>query len=109
MRFGLSETEYEFITETIVKPLAAHGATVWCFGSRARGNNLRFSDLDLMVDAPADLQSQLDELAEQLVESNFPYKVDIVQLRSFAKAYLENFYVERVLWDSGLKSEKSQP
>ncbi|MEN9827209.1 MAG: hypothetical protein RI953_2954, partial [Pseudomonadota bacterium] len=25
MRFGLSETEYEFITETIVKPLAAHG------------------------------------------------------------------------------------
>jgi hypothetical protein len=30
-------------------------------------------------------------------------------LRNFAKAYLENFYRERVLWDSGLKSGKSQP
>ncbi|MEN9825428.1 MAG: hypothetical protein RI953_1173, partial [Pseudomonadota bacterium] len=45
----------------------------------------------------------------QLIESNFPYKVDVVQLRNFAKAYLENFYRERVLWDSGLKSGKSQP
>jgi predicted nucleotidyltransferase len=98
MRFGLSDTEYEFINQTVVLPLTARGATVWCFGSRARGNHRRFSDLDLMVEGSLDLQGLVGEISEQLVESDFPYKVDLVELRRFAKSYLEDFYRERVLW-----------
>ena len=103
MKFGLSDSEYEFINQTVVLPLMACGATVWCFGSRARGNHQRFSDLDLMVEGPAEIQSLVAAISEKLLDSNFAYKVDLVELRSFAKSYLENYYRERILWnpDSG--------
>ncbi len=100
MRFGLSAEEYEFIEQTVVLPLAVRGAVVWCFGSRARGNQTQFSDLDLMIDCSSDLNSIISEMSEKLIESNFPYKVDLVELRRFAKSYLENFYRERVLWSA---------
>jgi predicted nucleotidyltransferase len=104
MRFGLSDTEYEFINQTVLLPLTARGATLWCFGSRARGTHQRFSDLDLMVESPLDLHGLVSEISEQLVESDFPYKVDLVELRRFAKSYLENFYRERVLWNQNAQN-----
>jgi predicted nucleotidyltransferase len=99
MRFGLSDSEYAFISKTVVVPLADRGASVWCFGSRARGTHARFSDLDLMVDCPDNLEGFISEISEQLIESDFPYKVDLVELRRFAKSYLEGFFRERVLWE----------
>jgi predicted nucleotidyltransferase len=107
MRFGLSAEEYEFIEQTVVLPLAVSGAVVWCFGSRARGNQTQFSDLDLMIDCSSDLNSIISEMSEKLIESNFPYKVDLVELRRFAKSYLENFYRERVLWSANSLSSTS--
>ena len=80
MRFGLSAEEYELIEQTVVLPLAARGAVVWCFGSRARGTQTQFSDLDIMIDCSSDLNSIISEMSEKLIESNFPYKVELVEL-----------------------------
>jgi predicted nucleotidyltransferase len=55
MKFGLSESEFDHITKTVVEPLVLHGAVVWCFGSRARGTHQQFSDLDLMIEGPPDI------------------------------------------------------
>jgi len=53
-----------------------------------------------MIDCSSDLNSIISEMSEKLIESNFPYKVDLVELRRFAKSYLENFHRERVLWSA---------
>jgi predicted nucleotidyltransferase len=98
MCYGLSQKEYEFIYQTVVVPLKAHGAVIWCFGSRARGTHSRFSDLDLMVESQRDLSSIVAEISDQLVNSNFPYKVDLVELNNFAKSYLDNYNKEKVLF-----------
>lgn len=95
MMFGLSPAEYQYIVDTVVAPLEAQGALVFCYGSRARGDHQRFSDLDLMVEATQDLAPLISHLQEQLSNSNFPYKVDLVELRQFADSYKPGYERDR--------------
>jgi len=96
MRFGLSQHEYELLENLVVKPLRERGAVVWCFGSRARGTQHKFSDIDLMVDTTTDLSPLIAQLVEDIVESHFPYKVDIVQRIDFAQSYLSGYERDKV-------------
>jgi predicted nucleotidyltransferase len=96
--FGLTTDEHAFIGSRVVKPLAKNGARVYCFGSRARGTHKQFSDLDLMVEADHDCSALIGELQEQLTESNFPYKVDLVEFQHYAQAYVPGYLLERVLF-----------
>ena len=96
MKFGLTPDQYEFIHRTVVIPLAAKGGSVWCYGSRARGDHRPFSDLDLMVDSTTDLSPEVGHIRERLDESNFPFKVDLVQLSEFAKSYRPGFEKDKV-------------
>lgn len=52
---------------------------VWAFGSRVKGTQKLYSDLDLAVitDFPLDLQVHAD-LATAFSESDLPWKVDLV-------------------------------
>ena len=53
------------------------------FGSRARGDHLQTSDIDLGIlpqGQPLSYQRKLALLRERLENSNIPYKVDIVDL-----------------------------
>ena len=98
MRFGLSDSQCAFIIEHVVEPLERLGARVWCFGSRARGDYRPSSDLDLLVESSEDLRAKLFEISEGLVESNFPYKVDLVEEKNLAKSYRAQVERERVLF-----------
>ena len=54
---------------------------VYLFGSRARGNFSEFSDVDIAIYSEKDISKELTLLREILEESNFPLKIDIVELR----------------------------
>ena len=58
------------------------------FGSRATGTARRYSDLDLALEGngPVGLDI-IGDLAEALSESDLPYKVDVVDLRSIDPAF----------------------
>ena len=96
MKFGLTSRQYQYIQETVVDPLKIQGATVWVFGSRARGDNQKFSDLDLMVSAGNDISAHVSNIQELLEEENFPFKVDIVESKNFAESYRESFDRDKV-------------
>lgn len=100
MPFGLSENEYEFIIEKVVTPLQVSGADVWCFGSRANETHNKFSDLDLLIESKTaqltKLKSLISKIREDLEESNFPYKVDLVFFDDLATSYKDNVLSERV-------------
>ncbi len=91
MRFGLTAEEYQFIQQRVVKPLEAIGAIVWCYGSRARGDNSPFSDLDLMVESEKDTSREVAAISDFLEESQFPYKVELVLLSNFSKQYRQGY------------------
>lgn len=48
-----------------------------------------------MVEASEDLAALVSDLQDRLRESNFPYKVDLVELRHFAKAYMPDYLRDR--------------
>ena len=54
---------------------------VYLFGSRARGDFSPYSDVDIAILSRRDLSEKLTLLREILEESNFPLKVDIVELK----------------------------
>jgi predicted nucleotidyltransferase len=95
--FGLTNDEFEQLHNIVVKPLARRGAKVWCFGSRALGTHSKYSDVDLMVEASNDLSQLISEVREAIIESSFPYKVDLVDLKDFANEYRVNFEAQKKL------------
>ena len=54
---------------------------VYLFGSRARGSNSPYSDVDIAVDSEVDIRRDLLILRELLEESSLPYKVDLIDLK----------------------------
>jgi len=53
---------------------------IFLFGSRARGNSSRFSDIDIGFLSNDDISKELSLLREIIENCNIPYKVDIVNL-----------------------------
>lgn len=101
MNFGLTPPQYEFITEQVVNPIEALGAKVYCYGSRARGTHHTYSDLDLMVESEyttPQLEAKISEVQEQLSNSNFQLKVDLVLFKNFAESYKENYQKDKAPW-----------
>lgn len=78
--------------------LRAHlpaGARARVFGSRAHGGARRYSDLDLALewDRPLGLDL-IGQIAEDLSESDLPYKVDIVDLTVVEPAFRARVLVD---------------
>jgi len=96
MKFNLNTEQYELINKNIVEPIEAIGAKVYCYGSRARGDNHPFSDLDLMIEPSSGVEINPGPYLEFVEKSNFPYKVDLVCLPEFAEAYLEGYQRDKI-------------
>jgi len=101
MKFGLSSDQYQFIKDTVITPLSNENAKVWCFGSRARGDFREFSDLDLLIECQSnktDMNLIISSIEEVLINSNFPFKVDLVLCKNLAKSYAEKINSEKVIF-----------
>jgi predicted nucleotidyltransferase len=84
--FGLTPAQWSIVDTLIIKPLTERGATLFVFGSRARGDHQPFSDLDILVEGDIG-SSLLSSIAEEIEESNLPIRVDIVLARDLASTY----------------------
>jgi predicted nucleotidyltransferase len=93
--FGLAQNDYVFICQTL-EPLLKRNIPIYCFGSRARGDNYEFSDLDLMIESKNDLSNELVFIKEELELSELPIKVDLIQRSEFADNYLSNYTMDKV-------------
>lgn len=100
MKFGLTESEYEYIDKNVAKPLKKLNASLFCFGSRARGDHKKFSDLDLMIETASsqNLREMKSLIEEKLSAGNFPYKVDLVFLDELASTYRESYEQDKTRW-----------
>ena len=54
---------------------------IYLFGSRARGEEKRYSDIDIAISSKEDLKYDIVKLKEIIEESNLIYKVDLVELK----------------------------
>jgi uncharacterized protein len=99
----LNFTPFKIDYEAIAKEIVCHYIDtskykVFVFGSRARGNHHRFSDLDIgiMGEKPLPI-SVIGELEDKLHESRIPYKVEVVDFATADEAF-KNEAMKKVIW-----------
>ena len=93
---GLSQKEFEFLMHAF-EPLMTAGARLYLFGSRARGSQQKFSDIDVLIEPETVSRAQISEISDSLEQSNFPYKVDMVMISELAEAYKSSVLNDRIL------------
>jgi predicted nucleotidyltransferase len=86
VKFGVEDAHWSILRNLLIQPLTESGCAVFIFGSRARGDYKKFSDLDILVEGNAK-SSLLSSISEQLEESNLPFRVDLVIASDLADAY----------------------
>lgn len=71
------------------------------FGSRARGDYSRVSDIDIGILAEKSLDKRkLVLLKEKIDDLNIPYTVDVVDLSKVTEAFREKALRDGVVWKS---------
>lgn len=101
MKFGLTQQQYEFISEYVVGPFSSLGIDVYVFSSRAKGTYSKFSDLDLLLSHSSksnEKRSLKSQIEERLIDSNFPYKVDIIFEEDLADSYRDDVISFKKKW-----------
>ena len=84
---NLSQAELTIVRD-ILRAHLPSGTQAWAFGSRATASARRYSDLDLALEGEQPLGfAVMGDVAEALSESDLPYKVDVIDLRSVNPAF----------------------
>lgn len=74
-------------------------AKIYLYGSRARGTNSQWSDIDIALNAGKVLpQLSIGELNDIMIASNLPYKVDIVDFNAISDTMRNIIDQEKVIW-----------
>lgn len=74
-------------------------AKIYLFGSRARGTNSKWSDIDIALDAGRAIpQLDVAELKDIMTATNLPYKVEIVDFNKVNPIMREAIETDRVIW-----------
>ena len=100
-QFGLSENQVQFIKSVFTKHLGHSSFQVWIFGSRATGTHRPYSDIDLLIEAQTLSASLLAKISEDFEDGNFPFKVELVDIRKLAPEYAASVNLEKKLFFQG--------
>jgi predicted nucleotidyltransferase len=95
LEFGIEQRHRELLSKLLVAPIKEAGGQLWVFGSRARGDHRKFSDLDILVAGPVPL-GLISSVGEKLEESSLPFRVDLVFEPNLAESYRDRVLRERI-------------
>lgn len=84
----LSKEQTSLIKSVLLKNLG--DADVWVYGSRAKGNAKKNSDVDIIIKGKKVFTMfEISQAKTDLAESNLPYLVDIIDWYSVNEGFLE--------------------
>ena len=93
------EKALEEVRRLVLAAVGKDGAGIYLFGSWARGEATRLSDIDVAIDPHTPLpRGTLARLREQLEESHVPYHVDVVDLSRTDPEFRRRVLAEGILW-----------
>ena len=99
MKFGMTDSQWKILEETVISPLKSKNIQVFIFGSRARGQFHPHSDVDLLFHIPAGVKlpsGLISQITENIEESKFPFTVDLVNKDELAESYRDGVLSEMI-------------
>lgn len=85
--FGLEDRHLNFIKDMLKKHIPNPDAKFYVFGSRAKGKNRPYSDIDIAIDCSDLTLERKLKLESDFENSIFPYEVDIVDLNTIKESF----------------------
>lgn len=74
-------------------------AHIYLYGSRARGDNTKGSDVDLALDMEEPIDSfTMSTIKEEIEESTLPLFVDLIDVHSVSQDFLDEIKKDWVKW-----------
>lgn len=94
------ENKYlEKIRQMVLNFMKDEPAKIYLFGSWARGEQQKNSDVDIAVEYKTDSnRKKIFALRELLEESSIPYRVDVVDLNFSSSALIEEIKKDGLIW-----------
>ena len=95
--------EESVLKEIIIKIIRKHipACDIYLFGSRARKTNRPGADVDIALEGTEPIDFRIiGNIKEDLEESNIPFFVDIVDLKTVSDIFLKEFKQDGILWQS---------
>ena len=97
-----SETKNKYLDqlkELVLSSLKDENLKIFLFGSRARGDNYRTSDVDIGFIPKGDYnKSKISFLKEQIENSNIPYKVQVVNFNNVSEDFKREALKDIIVW-----------
>jgi predicted nucleotidyltransferase len=88
------------VKDIVFRHLAGRKATVYLFGSRARGTARASSDIDVAIEGIEPIPNWLfSEIRDALEESTVPFNVDVVNLNEVSPEFREAVMRDGIRWD----------
>lgn len=82
----------------ITQPVLPKDAKIGLFGSRVKGNPSKFSDVDVAISNSSKIPGHsLELIRETLEKSDFPFKVDVIDLNQTSK-FFRGKVEKEVVW-----------
>ena len=93
--------DIEEVRRIVLEGLEGRHAKVWLFGSWARGDARRYSDIDVAISSPEPLPPELLlEIEETLDQSEVLYPVELVDLATASASLRERVAAEGFPWNA---------
>jgi uncharacterized protein len=90
----------EEVRRIVLDAVGERNGKVYLFGSWARREATRLSDIDVAIEPSVPLpRGTLARLRERLEESHVPYRVDVVDLTRTSPEFRQRVLTEGVLWN----------
>jgi len=87
------------LKEAVTAALSDERVKIILFGSRARRDNLPFSDVDIGIIPLEEIEeSKITLLREKIENLNIPYKVEIVNFSYVSKTFKEEALKNAIVW-----------
>jgi predicted nucleotidyltransferase len=87
----------DWLQQIIRSRFANQDIKAFVFGSAIDRKRKNFFDVDLGVSGDID-EFELHNFREELEESNFPYKVDIINFNTVKKGFADAVFSDKVVW-----------
>ena len=91
------------LQETMIQLLTVlfPSATIYLFGSRARGDHTERSDIDIAIDLGREMEIREIAKARGVLEGlNLPWKIDVVDMHSISDVMKKCILKEGIIWKS---------
>lgn len=98
MIHNMEDVTIQRVKTIVLHHFSTQDVRIYLFGSWARREQKRSSDIDIAVEGKSDISYEITLLREKLEESTIPQRVDVVDMHHAGKALCQRIRKEGILW-----------